>query len=550
MKNIEIVKERIANIIATNKNDIYNSHLYWSQKPYNICDVLIEELTKEGEVIFDPFMGSGVTIIEAIKSNYKRKAIGCDINEVPIFIVTTLLDKYNINQIAKYINNFTDEIKELNYLYKTKCKECNSEHAMIDKVIFDRENWKETGEIKEIHYKCNCSTKQLKKDADEDDKRKFKLTDNLNNICLDEFIENSRIAAYKGENIKNIFSKRNMFLLDSIIGKINNVENDKIKNCLEFIVLSSLHSIKITDIKSNSQWPLWTPKQNCVEKNGITIFNKKCSKFIKALMLCDKELDENRKKVLSFDELTEGGEYFIINEPIQNINSTVINKESVSLVITDPPYLGQVLYSEYMQLYKPFLNLKFNLEDEIVVSTAPSRNKTEYDYYELMQIAFINISQTLKNDGYMCMYFHDSNLKVWNRLIEIMNNSNLEYLTQVHITKSKNTLKNILSPKKSLSGDALIFFKKSKNIKHQNKVVNNYNEIDNKINSVARKIIFEKGYATTPELYDNGVIEFIINEGILNAVSNKYKDLTEIFEKEFFWDSENGIWILDRTEHM
>lgn len=64
MKNIEIVKERIANIVATNKNDIYNSHLYWSQKPYNICDILIEELTEEGDVIFDPFMGSGVTIIE------------------------------------------------------------------------------------------------------------------------------------------------------------------------------------------------------------------------------------------------------------------------------------------------------------------------------------------------------------------------------------------------------------------------------------------------------------------------------------------------------
>jgi len=550
MKNIEIVKERIANIVATNKNDIYNSHLYWSQKPYNICDILIEELTEEGDVIFDPFMGSGVTIIESLKSNYKRKAIGCDINEVPIFIVTTLLDKYNVNKVAKYINNFSEEIKGLNYLYKTNCKYCNSEEAIIDKVIFDRDNWAEVGEIKEIYYKCNCSTKQLKKAAAEEDKLKFNTTNNLHNICLNEFIENSRLAAYKGENIQNIFTKRNIFILDNILGKINNVEDDKINNCLRFIVLSILHSVKITDIKSNSQWPLWTPKQNCVEKNVITIFNKKCSKFIKALMLCNEELYENRRRVTSVDELNDGGEYLIIKEPIQNINSEIINKESVTLIITDPPYLGQVLYSEYMQLYKPFLNLEFNLEDEIVVSTAPSRNKTEDDYYGLMQTAFINISQTLKNDGYMCMYFHDSNLKVWNKLIEIMNNSNLEYVTQVHIKKSKSTLKNILSPKKSLNGDALLFFKKSNSIKAQNRIINDYNEIDKEINSVARRIILEKGYATTPELYDNGVIEFIINEGILNAMSNQYKDLTEIFEKEFLWDSEKGIWILERTEHM
>ena len=81
------IKEEILKICATNNNDLYKSHLYWSQKPFNICDILIRSFSEEGDVILDPFMGSGVTILQSIDNNSKRKAIGVEINEVPIFIV-------------------------------------------------------------------------------------------------------------------------------------------------------------------------------------------------------------------------------------------------------------------------------------------------------------------------------------------------------------------------------------------------------------------------------------------------------------------------------
>ena len=36
--------------------------------------------------------------------------------------------------------------------------------------------------------------------------------------------------------------------------------------------MSILHLCKITDKHSNSQWPLWIPKTDCVEKNIIEIY--------------------------------------------------------------------------------------------------------------------------------------------------------------------------------------------------------------------------------------------------------------------------------------
>ena len=85
--NMESLKNNINSISPTKNNVMYNSHMYWSQKAYNVCDILIDSLSNKGDVVFDPFLGSGVTTLEAIKSSLSRCAIGCDINDMPIFIV-------------------------------------------------------------------------------------------------------------------------------------------------------------------------------------------------------------------------------------------------------------------------------------------------------------------------------------------------------------------------------------------------------------------------------------------------------------------------------
>lgn len=73
MKSIDEVKKEIYSTSASNKNPLYDSHIYWSQKPFNICDILIDAFSKEGDVIFDPFLGSGVTLLQSISNDKKEK---------------------------------------------------------------------------------------------------------------------------------------------------------------------------------------------------------------------------------------------------------------------------------------------------------------------------------------------------------------------------------------------------------------------------------------------------------------------------------------------
>lgn len=49
-----------------------------TQKPVRLMQLIIKDYTKEGDTIFDPFMGSGTTGVAAV--NLGRNFIGCELN--------------------------------------------------------------------------------------------------------------------------------------------------------------------------------------------------------------------------------------------------------------------------------------------------------------------------------------------------------------------------------------------------------------------------------------------------------------------------------------
>ena len=526
MISIEDVKKRIYNTTASNKNALYDSHIYWSQKPYNICDILIESFSEEGDIVFDPFLGSGVTLLQSLSNKNRRKAIGCELNEAPLFIVKTLLKDYDLKTYKKVSSEFLSKIRELQKYYFTECENCKS-YGVITSVIFDKADRAAEIEIKNINYRCTCSSKCTKQ-ASNKDYQSINVEYDLENVEDSLLIPNSKLAVYENQHISQIFTKRNFMILDKVVGIIN--ELDCYNDLFKYILMSTIHLCKITDKHSNSQWPLWIPKTDCVEKNVVDLLEKKVKKFSSTISF----LSETYK---------DKPEYKLLHKGSQHISKEDIEDNTVQLIITDPPYLGQVAYSEYMQLYKPFLNLSFDIDDEIVVSSAPSRNKGEAEYFELLDQVFSICSDKLKIDGYFCMYFHDSNLDVWNRLITSLSNHQLQYLGQAHIAKS-NTLKNIISPKKSLNGDCILFFKKTAAPVYRQEGTETIEEIEKNIVRQARFLVRQNKVLSTPELYDKGLMEVLIQNGWLATLSQKYKSLVELFEKHLKWDADIAKWTL------
>src|SRR3990170_2901720 len=102
---------------------MYLMHKYWARKPHNVVGEYIEHYSKKGEIVLDPFVGSGVTAIEALKR--ERKAIAIDVNPISTFITRMTLKPINLRSFREAFKHIEKRIrKDIEALYTTTCPKC------------------------------------------------------------------------------------------------------------------------------------------------------------------------------------------------------------------------------------------------------------------------------------------------------------------------------------------------------------------------------------------------------------------------------------------
>ena len=89
---IEGINQKIP--IYDYKNEINSDHP--TQKPVELMVKLIRIHSKEGDIVFDPFMGSGTTAIACLKTG--RKFIGCEISKKYCDIANKRIDDFLAQQ--------------------------------------------------------------------------------------------------------------------------------------------------------------------------------------------------------------------------------------------------------------------------------------------------------------------------------------------------------------------------------------------------------------------------------------------------------------------
>src|SRR5467141_5142254 len=68
----------------------YGVHPYFTRRPANVVRAYIDRYSQEGDVVLDPFGGTGVTAIEAFLIG--RRAIQNDLNPFANFIARNIAD--------------------------------------------------------------------------------------------------------------------------------------------------------------------------------------------------------------------------------------------------------------------------------------------------------------------------------------------------------------------------------------------------------------------------------------------------------------------------
>ena len=108
----------------TIKDTSYITHGYYTYPAKfipQLAERLIKENSAEGDIVIDPFMGSGTTVVEAIVNN--RVGIGTDINEIANLLAkvkTTPIDNTILAEEFYKIEN--DLIKRLNGQFEQALK--------------------------------------------------------------------------------------------------------------------------------------------------------------------------------------------------------------------------------------------------------------------------------------------------------------------------------------------------------------------------------------------------------------------------------------------
>lgn len=447
----------VSDISEGKADPIYNAHPYHTKVPHKAIMPFIKHYTEENDIVFDGFCGSGMTGVAAQILN--RKAILCDLSTAATFIAYNYNSPVDIIEFEKEAKRILREIKkECGWMYETLhtdevtkgiinytvwsdvfiCPYCENEYKFWD-VAVDKKNKKVYKD-----FSCPfCQSKIKKADCERAKKtffdssinqhitqakqvpvlinysigkKRYEKTPDSLDLELIQKIENDSIPYWyptdvlpDGYNTKqpksshglthvhHFYTKRNLWYLAAIHASIR---HSKLKNKMGIIfqsicaTLSSRNVVYNLGNRGNRYLPgtLYISSLT-TETNVENIFNSKIKSFFNAF----KEI-----KRYNFTSCQSGSD-------LSNLAPNCVD-----YIFTDPPFGGNLMYSELNFLWESWLKVFTNNVPEAIMNPVQAKDIDEYK--DLMTSCFKEMYRILKPNRWITVEFHNSQASVWNAI--------------------------------------------------------------------------------------------------------------------------------------
>lgn len=509
------------NIAAESHPSHYMMHKYWGRKPHNVvCDYILN-YTKSGDVVLDPFMGSGVVVIEAIKNN--RRAIGVDLNPMACFIAQNTINDIDLEDFNKNFEKiYQKNYDQFSHLYSTKCPKCNN------KTIFENSVW-ETDQFVRLRGTCSSCGKFIK-DADAYDLKILKESQTTF-LRLDKenklFYPKDEILKFVKRNGKShldeFFTERALAVLGTMIKDIEEVKNKNTRDLLSLCFTSMLPNVsKMIPgdkdlVNGRSGWvisKLWAPKIH-TEKNPLRSFKERFNKISKGKSELVGSLKPADGKILNIDAT----------------NLKTIENLSIDYIFTDPPYGDSIAYFGLSMFWNAWLRNKVNYKDEIIYD--PYRNKKYEDYASRMQKVYSELYRVLKNKKYLSFTFHNRNLNIWKAVMDAVTNAGFHLVNVVYQEQAVASGTQGINKRNTLRGDFVYNFLKDTTVKPKNKI--KLSEIDSEV-SVVKKVnewINKGGGSISSDALYEKLIPFIVENHLYADKNNQVINIENLLKHNF-----------------
>ncbi len=444
----------------------YRTHLYWSRKSPDIISKYIPLYSESGDIVLDPFCGSGVFAIEAAKQG--RAVIASDIDPVGIFIGQTTVIGKDVKIQSTIEELFSVVSQLLQPYYETKCPICSSNKATIKVSVWVR-NLPYPTVIRGHCALCGM----FQKTPDENDQNTIEIIDktplppSLPSFLL-QYPDGTPFLKSEGhKSIQELYTRRNLLALGLIHEKIINSYNSVVKNCLLFGFSSILHlASKLSpDRKSrplSSHWgrpSYWIPSKN-QERNVLDLVSNAFfgrQGLIRAFQDSQEHLS-TIEIVSKIDKLTKSKILFK-KCSVTKLN-TILNLESVDLILTDPPYGGAIQYYELNTIWASWLGFERDHSHEITINVKQQKDISAFE--QSIEVAFKEMHQVLKPEKKLVLTFHTTNLQIWKIMVQgaIAAGFTLEDL--YHQPSRRISFKALAQPLNAAIGDYIFIFHKKR----------------------------------------------------------------------------------------
>jgi hypothetical protein len=385
-------------------------HKYWGKKPVESFAFLIERLTRGGNLVIDPFCGSGVAGLAAV--SLKRRFLGIDINPIAGRLSSLMLNLPSHHDLKlafeKIARSAKPEIKET---YLTESSSRPATHYLWEQDRM-QQVWVVSGR------------RRITLEPTKFDYEVFERFESYRpRFRRPLFFKNSRINADPALTWGDLFTGRALRNIEVLLEAIKELHGET-RNALELCVSAALGQMskmvfaitgrgKTTGAKSTrvevGSWVIgfWRPPLH-FEVSVWNCFERKVQKLLSGL-----QSEMPRAVGGSIEDLLSGSaDFSIVTDDAIRVLSQLPDC-SADLIVTDPPHSDRAPYLELSELWNAVLGLEPQFSDEIIVSNAKARNKNISDYNSRMKQVAELVVRKLRKNGCIAIQFNARDRMSW-----------------------------------------------------------------------------------------------------------------------------------------
>lgn len=540
----------------------YQMHRYFARKPANIVADYISTYSRQGDIVLDPFCGSGVTPTEALRLG--RKAIAIDLDPVAIFLTRLTCQPVDFSDLQKAFEHIKETAKEeINKLYLTKCPKCQSD-AITTHTIWQFEG-KQSTEAKplEVWYKCQnpyCNSKG-KKPLTDDDLGKL---EQIEEAGIPYWYPKTKLYYPDGsafekkeklDSIDELFTKRALLALSLLYREIEALDKSVVKDLMKLTFTASLAQASslipvIHEGKAGRSWArpsYWVPPKH-FEINVWDCFENRFEKTLRSKEESNKDIT-HYQQTKDVDDLINGKANILLMSESALTALRKLPDNCVDYVFTDPPYGGAIQYLELSTLWTSWLGFEVSYGDELTINPA---QKKDFDYYhQLLTTIFNEVYRVLTAGRRMTVTFHSTDIKVYNSIIRAVSYAGFDLENIIYQLPLRASAKALRQPYGSAVGDYYLRFRKPLSVARLSpeSVEIDTDRYERVVVEEVRKMLAERG---EPTLYTDilkGIYMELDKHGFLFIA--KPEQIQDVIRKqeEFVFIEGKGWWFRDPSKY-